>query len=292
MDSYLIEQHVELEVDDLLLTLVEDAEVVLEGFLAERNAPAAAQGELSDQLCKEEDWTCAICLDSIALAETAIVKGCGHLYCVGCILKWSLVKEDKVTCPKCKAPFNFLYTYRALDGTLNDFPQEESVVLLQRAVWFEESLGNFKGKGIAFEPEFDVQDWLEEECFEYDEDDDDDTSQYFMNSSGRRSRVMIGNRRWGSNGYIQSGRMAARPVDPGPHRPSKAHHRVASKDINLEPARGRRGVGSRVHAGAEPFGTSPPQRKEIPGMPPPEPSPAGKGRRARRARKRAAVDEN
>lgn len=42
MDSYLIEQHVELEVDDLLLTLVEDAEVVLEGFLAERNAPAAA----------------------------------------------------------------------------------------------------------------------------------------------------------------------------------------------------------------------------------------------------------
>lgn len=270
-------------------------------------------------------------------------------------MKWSLVKEDKVTCPKCKAPFNFLYTYRALDGTLNDFPQvltapsstlygwgrplasdaevrccfgiqEESVVLLQRAVWFEESLGNFKGKGIAFEPEFDVQDWLEEECFEYDEDDDDDTSQYFMNSSGSaqshspvpmcpspipqfilgvgtdtacvrafragRSRVMIGNRRWGSNGYIQSGRMAARPVDPGPHRPSKAHHRVASKDINLEPARGRRGVGSRVHAGAEPFGTSPPQRKEIPGMPPPEPSPAGKGRRARRARKRAAVDEN
>lgn len=38
----MIEQHVELEVDDLLLTLVEDAEVVFEGFLTEHNAPAAA----------------------------------------------------------------------------------------------------------------------------------------------------------------------------------------------------------------------------------------------------------
>ena len=42
---------------------------------------------------------------------------------VGCILKWSLVKDDDVSCPKCKAKFSYLYTYRSLDGTLHDFPQ-------------------------------------------------------------------------------------------------------------------------------------------------------------------------
>ena len=42
---------------------------------------------------------------------------------VGCILKWALVKEDDVSCPKCKAKFSSLYTYRSLDGTLHDFPQ-------------------------------------------------------------------------------------------------------------------------------------------------------------------------
>lgn len=40
-------------------------------------------------------------------------------------------------CPQCKAPFTNLLTYRKLDGTLSDFPVEESVCLLKRAHWFE-----------------------------------------------------------------------------------------------------------------------------------------------------------
>ena len=46
-----------------------------------------------------------------------------------------MVKEQ-AGCPQCKAPFSTLFTYRSLDGTLHDFPQEESVCLLARAQWF------------------------------------------------------------------------------------------------------------------------------------------------------------
>mmetsp|Transcript_20717 Transcript_20717/g.36967 ORF Transcript_20717/g.36967 Transcript_20717/m.36967 type:complete len:292 (-) Transcript_20717:299-1174(-) len=289
MDSFSCED-AGLEVDALVLSMMEDVEALEVVDCCAADDVITAQGEHSVESLMDEDMQCAICLDTVPLAESAMIKGCDHLYCVGCILKWSLIKEDKVTCPKCKSSFHSVYTYRSLDGTLNDFPQEESVVLLQRAVWFEESLGNFKGKGVAPEPEFDIQDWLEEECFDEEEEIDD---HYFMSSYGRRSRVAIGNRRWGSNGYIQAGRMAARPVEQV--RPSKAQTRVSGKcgDINLEPpARGRRGCSSRGGGGgaADILGTSPTNVKEIPGLPPPEPSPAGKGRRARRARKRAQVD--
>lgn len=27
------------------------------------------------------DWTCAICLDSVPTADLAVVKGCEHTYC-------------------------------------------------------------------------------------------------------------------------------------------------------------------------------------------------------------------
>lgn len=53
-----------------------------------------------------------------------------------CILAWAVQKEP-VWCPQCKAPFTNLLTYRKLDGTLSDFPVEESVCLLKRAHWFE-----------------------------------------------------------------------------------------------------------------------------------------------------------
>jgi len=48
--------------------------------------------------------------------------------------------KDPAWCPQCKAPFMRLVTYRALDGTLSDFPAEESVCLLKRACWFQAHL--------------------------------------------------------------------------------------------------------------------------------------------------------
>ena len=67
------------------------------------------------------EMTCAICLGEIPLEDLAMIKGCDHIYCSYCILQWTLHKE-KCFCPQCKHEFSHLMTYRALDGTLNDFP--------------------------------------------------------------------------------------------------------------------------------------------------------------------------
>jgi len=255
--------------------------------------PTAGSSSASASLADLNDVLCAICLDAVVPEDSAIIKDCQHMYCVNCILKWSLVKEDDVSCPKCKTRFTHVYTYRSLDGTLTDFPQEESVCLLRRATWFEDAIGSFKGKAIAVPEEIDLDDWYDDDY--YDEDDDDDIEDYLASSGGGRTRLMtgnrgrvtIGNRRWGTGGYIQSGRMAARPAATSNNpRPSKAEARVARKeqDVAYEPARGRRGGGGKKSSPA--MGSSPPSSgKGIPG-----PSPSGGGRRARRAAKRAEMD--
>ena len=53
-----------------------------------------------------------------------------------CILAWT-VHRDPPSCPQCKAPFTSLLTFRKLDGSMSDYPVEESVCLLKRAIWFE-----------------------------------------------------------------------------------------------------------------------------------------------------------
>lgn len=58
---------------------------------------------------------------------------------VKCILRWAAHREHS-TCPQCKAPFDYLLTYYRLDGTLNDFPCEESVTLLKRARFFTDHM--------------------------------------------------------------------------------------------------------------------------------------------------------
>ena len=71
--------------------------------------------------------------------SSIILTGLPPLPAAKCILKWA-IQRDNCWCPQCKAPFQYLFTYRNLDGTLNDFPQEESVVLLKRAEWFVATL--------------------------------------------------------------------------------------------------------------------------------------------------------
>jgi hypothetical protein len=58
---------------------------------------------------------------------------------VKCILRWAAHREHS-TCPQCKAPFDYLLTYYRLDGSLNDFPCEESVTLLKRARFFTDHM--------------------------------------------------------------------------------------------------------------------------------------------------------
>lgn len=166
-----------------------------------------------------DDMTCAICLEQIQLSNTAYVKGCEHAYCAKCILQWAELR-DNCSCPQCKKPFSRLLTYRTLDGTMSDFPVEESVCLLKRATWIQDQMKTAeKGKAVASSDSFyaaeasdPVTDWQDYSNF-YDEyDDDDEVEDYYFSSAAGRARIVLGNRRWGENGYVASGRQQGRPV--------------------------------------------------------------------------------
>eukprot|EP00891_Asterochloris_glomerata_P009667 jgi/Astpho2/9667/Aster-03930 len=188
-----------------------------------------------------DEGTCAICLDRTPVEEVALVKGCEHSYCAKCILKWA-VQRDNCRCPQCKAPFQYLFTYRNLDGTLNDFPQEESVVLLKRAEWFVATLKDSeKGKEVeTSEPTHDYDRYYAEY------DDDEEVEDYYFSAAAGRARIVVGNRRWGESGYVASGRMQARPggkdKKPGPS-PSAA----AAGSSNAA-RRGKKGKGKAPNA--------------------------------------------
>ncbi|KAF3509317.1 hypothetical protein F2Q69_00000812 [Brassica cretica] len=130
-----------------------------------------------------------------------MVKGCEHTYCVTCILRWASCKESP-TCPQCKHPFDFLSVHRTLDGSIEDFLFEESVCLLLRASWFIPLDVMVEQASYSYgyhHDDFDIP------C---DYDEDDDLDELYMHGSGLR----IGNRRWGDNGFVRSGRQEARPV--------------------------------------------------------------------------------
>ena len=90
------------------------------------------------------DLTCAICLDAIPLEDLATVPGCEHAYCAACIVGWAVASSPADAsgsdvcgkCPQCKREYASVATHRRLDGTLSDYPVEESVCLLRRARWF------------------------------------------------------------------------------------------------------------------------------------------------------------
>lgn len=200
--------------------------------------------------------TCPICLDVTEPVDLAYVKNCQHTYCVNCILGWALMKETPV-CPQCKGPFNYLYTYRLLDGTMSDFPVEESVCLLKRARWFQEHLERSE-KGKAPVSATDVQ-----ELGDFYDDDYQEIEDYYFSSAAGSARVVIGNRRWGENGYMRSGRQYARPAQPSSSAGTKAKCPKAGSGCTkpVEP-------GKEVSA----------------------PNSSQQGRRAKRAAKRAAAD--
>ncbi|KAK1316765.1 hypothetical protein QJS10_CPA05g00790 [Acorus calamus] len=105
-----------------------------------------------------------------------------------------------------QAPVEFLNIHRSLDGCIHDYMFEESVCLLLRAPWFVP---------LSVEPHDEPYDELEDiiqfqyQQYEHELDEDDDLEEAYYASS---SNLRIGNRRWGDNGYIRSGRSEARPV--------------------------------------------------------------------------------
>ncbi|KAL0709418.1 hypothetical protein Bca4012_016396 [Brassica carinata] len=204
---------------------------------------------------------CAICLDTIPLQETAMVKGCEHAYCVTCILRWASYKE-KPTCPQCKHPFDFLNLHRALDGSVEDFMFEESVCLLLRASWFLplEAVDRVSYNGNDNNYDFDIPpEYIPPEYEE--EDEDDDLDEFYLHDSNLR----LGNRRWGDNGFVRSGRQEARPA--------QAHHKHH-----------RGGQASGSESGSSSSSREAKEKKE-------KTNSVATGRRAKRAMKREAANK-
>uniref|UniRef100_A0A1J3JN51 Protein SCAF11 n=1 Tax=Noccaea caerulescens TaxID=107243 RepID=A0A1J3JN51_NOCCA len=167
---------------------------------------------------------CAICLNEIPLQETAMIKGCEHTYCVTCILRWASYKESP-TCPQCKHPFDFLSVHRALDGCIEDFLFEESVCLLLRASWFIPlDVMKQASYSYGYQDDFDIP------C-DYEDEDDDDLEEFYMHGSSLR----IGNRRWGDNGFVRSGRQEARPVQKHSGSSSSSNSSSSSGSSSCEP---------------------------------------------------------
>lgn len=187
--------------------------------------PSAADGDAGqqggDSGSDAGDLTCAICLGGIPLENLALVKGCEHMYCATCILHWALHKESEVACPQCKAPFTHLITYRALDGTLQDYPSEESVTLLRRARWLEDHVRRVEGaeRGsalVADAARADDTAW-QDYADDYELASDEEIEAFYYSSAAGRARVTLGNRRFGGGGFLSTGRRQARPLGPG-HR--------------------------------------------------------------------------
>ncbi|KAL4326103.1 hypothetical protein GQ457_11G019130 [Hibiscus cannabinus] len=162
------------------------------------------KGAVDEESCQNHSGICAICLDEIVLQETALVKGCEHAYCLMCILRWATYNQMP-TCPQCKCPFEFLNVHRSLDDRIHDYMFEESVCLLLRATWFKPLIVE-----DHMEYREEVYDNLEGyyDYYPYEDEDEEEDEVYYTNSLSLR----IGNRRWGDNGYVRSGRQEARPV--------------------------------------------------------------------------------
>ncbi|MBA0713098.1 hypothetical protein Golax_012146 [Gossypium laxum] len=203
------------------------------------------KGAVGEEGCESHSGICAICLDKIVLQETALIKGCEHAYCVTCILRWATYGKSP-KCPQCKHPFESLNVHRSLDGRINDYMFEESVCLLLRASWF-------KPLNVEECEEYDdLEGYYHYYPYPCEDDDDEEEDEVYYRSS---PSLRIGNRRWGDNGYVRSGRREARPVQQSS---SSSQNSDASS-------------------------SSEPKKKEV--------SKSIMGRRAKRALKREAADK-
>lgn len=113
---------------------------------------------------------------------------------------------------------------------MEDFIFEESVCLLLRASWFKplEAVERVSYHDID-NYDFDIPPEYEEE-----EDDDDDDRDEFLHGSSLR----LGNRRWGDNGFVRSGRQEARPAQHkhrGGGQASSASESSSSSSSSREP---------------------------------------------------------
>ena len=232
---------------------------------------------------EEADWQCSICLEEIPLANVAIIKGCEHHYCIGCIVNWCLLCENKgvkATCPKCKGTFTFLKTHRLLNGALSDQLVEESLTLLKRATWLDTANPY---KHVISGPEDNSED-------DYMVDDED----YYFSPAAGKARVVLGNRRWGENGIVRAGHLRAKIYNTAGTSSSRPIKCKGKKALSSMQGASGSPQGTLTKSETIPPSTSPAAQPKGKGkdaaLPSTPPESAGFGRRAKRSAKRAALE--
>lgn len=260
-----------------------------------------------EKISEPGDMTCAICLSDIQLENLAMVKGCDHIYCISCILHWTLHKEMP-WCPQCKHSFTHLLTYRGLDGSLSDFPVEESVVLLKRARWFEDSLRQHSSAAHSLLEDSRLADDTAWQDFaeDYDLAEDDEIEAFYFSSAAGRARIVLGNRRFGEGGYVTGGRRQARPVNSsgqsvggkgGKGKEARGKGKASTSEPKLPSSMGRKQNQSQTKSAEklkglliddddDDDGDEDRRFEVLSGT-----SPPGSGRRAKRAARRASAAE-
>lgn len=193
---------------------------------------------------EEEGVMCAICHGNIKPMDVALVRGCDHAFCTGCILNWS---QQKKKCPLCNTAFTHLWLYKMLDGTLNDYLIEENVDLLHRTCWFRKAVVTEFSPQPAEEDDDDYQEMLQyvyggRHGVEEDED-------YYFDMQDGISRARhrgraVGNRMWGTGGIAQGGRRAARATPLTPTCAKKKGCSTPGGSSSPAPSSGDRASGS------------------------------------------------
>jgi hypothetical protein len=217
---------------------------------------------------------------------------------VKCVLQWATCRSN-ATCPTCKAPINALLVHRDVDGALSDAPICLTVGFLARAPWYLEWVREqsqicdlhryplFRSVDMAADGrsplEIAQEEWAEDAMYQYYEEqceDEDELEEYYIHRASS-SRPTFGNRPWGSDGYVSSGRRRAAPVQ----QPRRGKGSVKGRAHGKGSSNGSSGSGAGTSAQKAGY------EAEKCGKGGTSTSQGAPGRRAKRRAKRAAEDK-
>lgn len=249
---------------------------IIETANAAAAAPISNSTEVSTEPAKTETSStiaitaapygpCSICHEVPTKAEAATVQVCGHTFCAGCVVSWGAVRG---MCALCRAPFTCLLVNRNLDGTPCSTPISEPVTLLRRAAWVNAvsitpDIDTFAPPPADIEPlplptgrvhvpapstapyyaSEDVEDILEDLFWAEEEKNFGDFGNGWDDNMARRR--VVGNRPFGSNGFMASGRRSARPntrrqAAAARSAAAASSSAASSSSAQASPARGRK----------------------------------------------------
>ena len=73
---------------------------------------------------QDDEDKCAICLNTPTSDNMAAIHSCGHMFCIPCVIVWSLRRRS---CPLCHKQFTQMHAHRELNGSVAENPTLLSV---------------------------------------------------------------------------------------------------------------------------------------------------------------------